>query len=71
MYLITGATGFIGFHISRKLLEQGHKVIGIDNLNHYYDVKLKKKRLNLLKNYQNFSFFKCDLKIFSARFTLL
>ena len=62
MYLITGAIGFIGFHISIKLLEQGHKVIGIDNLNHYYDVKLKKKRLNLLKNYQNFSFFKCDLK---------
>ena len=46
--LITGVAGFIGFHVTKKLLERGDKVIGIDNLNSYYSVKLKKARLKLL-----------------------
>jgi len=55
-YLITGCAGFIGFHLSKKLLQQENKVIGVDNLNDYYDPKLKKVRLNILRRYNNFSF---------------
>ena len=58
--LITGSCGFIGFHISLNLLKKGKKVIGIDNLNNYYDPKLK-KRFNILKKFKNFSFYKYDL----------
>ena len=46
--LVTGAAGFIGFHLCKKLLKEGFNVIGIDNLNTYYDVDLKKSRLKLL-----------------------
>ena len=46
--VITGAAGFIGFHLSKQLLSEGYEVIGIDNLNDYYDVHLKKERLKLL-----------------------
>ncbi|QHT48016.1 NAD-dependent epimerase/dehydratase family protein [Bacillus sp. SB49] len=60
-YLVTGAAGFIGYYLSKKLLEQGCKVIGIDNVNDYYDVKLKHKRLELLKPYNAFTFVKGDL----------
>ena len=59
--LVTGAAGFIGFHLSRKLLSQGYRVIGIDNLNTYYDVQLKKDRLALLTSEQNFAFHNTDL----------
>ena len=59
--LITGSCGFIGFHISLNLLKKGKKVIGIDNLNNYYDPKLKKKRFDILKKFKNFSFYKYDL----------
>lgn len=59
--LVTGAAGFIGYHLSNRLLGEGHKVIGIDNLNDYYDVFLKKSRLNLLKEHSNFNFYKSDL----------
>ena len=52
--LVTGCAGFIGMHISEKLLKKNYKVIGIDNLNNYYDVKIKKSRLNILKKYKNF-----------------
>ena len=45
--IVTGSAGFIGFHLANKLLTLKHKVYGIDNLNHYYDIKLKKKRLNI------------------------
>lgn len=55
-YLVTGAAGFIGFYLSKRLLEQGCKVIGIDNLNDYYDVKLKYARLELLKPFEQFTF---------------
>ncbi len=54
--LITGCAGFIGFHLSRRLLEQGFQIIGIDNLNDYYDRRLKFDRLELLKKYDHFSF---------------
>lgn len=59
--LITGAAGFIGFHLSKKLLEQGIQVIGFDNLNNYYDVNLKTARLAILEKYACFTFFKGDL----------
>ena len=57
--LITGAGGFIGFHLTKKLLEK-YYIVGIDNLNEYYDVNLKKERLKLLKH-KNFKFIKCDI----------
>ena len=60
-YLITGGVGFIGFHLSKRLLEQGAKVIGFDNMNDYYDVKLKEDRLAILDTYDNYSFMKGDL----------
>ena len=60
--LITGSAGFIGYNLAKNLLEKkGFKVIGIDNFNDYYDVKLKKKRNILLKKYKNFSFYKLDI----------
>ena len=60
--LVTGAAGFIGFHVSKDLLKRNFKVIGLDNMNNYYSVKLKKKRLNLLKKFKKFKFFKIDIK---------
>jgi UDP-glucuronate 4-epimerase len=59
--LITGAAGFIGFHLSNYLLKKKHYVTGIDNLNKYYDVALKKNRLAILKKFKNFFFYKIDL----------
>jgi len=59
--LITGAAGFIGFHLSKRLLDDGHTVIGIDNLNNYYDPKLKENRLAILLKYPNFTFHKIDI----------
>ena len=59
--LITGAAGFIGMHLSEKLLQKNFVVVGIDNLNDYYDVRLKKERIKNLKNYKNFHFHKVDL----------
>ena len=58
--LVTGVAGFIGYHVSKRLLEKKIKVIGIDNLNSYYDVKLKKDRLRLLKK-NKLEFYKIDL----------
>ncbi|MGD6968558.1 GDP-mannose 4,6-dehydratase [Rossellomorea vietnamensis] len=60
-YLITGAAGFIGYYLSKKLLELGCKVIGIDNINDYYDVNLKFTRLEDLEPYKNFSFIRGDI----------
>ena len=60
-YLITGAAGFIGFYLSKKLLEKGCKVIGIDNINDYYDINLKYSRLEQLKPFKNFTFIKADI----------
>jgi UDP-glucuronate 4-epimerase len=60
-YLVTGAAGFIGFFLSKHLLEQGCKVIGIDNINDYYDVRLKYARLDRLKPFNRFTFIKGDI----------
>lgn len=60
-YLITGAAGFIGFFLSKKLLDQGCRVIGIDNINDYYDVNLKYDRLEKLKPSDKFTFIKGDI----------
>ncbi|QDU99026.1 NAD-dependent epimerase [Lignipirellula cremea] len=54
--LVTGAAGFIGYHVSRRLLERGDSVLGLDNLNDYYDVRLKQDRLNLLLEQPGFQF---------------
>ena len=59
--LVTGAAGFIGYHLSKRLLQNGCHVTGIDNLNPYYDVRLKKARLERLTPFENFSFYKMDL----------
>ena len=64
-YLITGAAGFVGFHLCKRLIIEGEKVIGIDNLNDYYDIKLKKNRINYLGKLpceiDNWNFVEVDL----------
>lgn len=60
--LVTGAAGFIGFHVAQKLLERGDSVVGLDNLNDYYDVSLKEARLAQLQGQPNFTFIKADLQ---------
>ncbi len=59
--LVTGAAGFIGFHLTIYLLKRGDEVVGFDNLNTYYEIKLKKDRLAILSNHQNFTFVQADL----------
>ena len=59
--LITGTAGFVGFYLSKKILELGNSIIGVDNLNNYYDVNLKQTRLNKLKEYDNFIFIQSDI----------
>ena len=60
--LVTGAAGFIGFHLCRKLLETGNRVVGLDNLNPYYDVSLKKARLERLQSHKGFFFYKANIE---------
>ena len=60
-YFITGSAGFIGFYLAQSLLKQGAEVIGLDNLNDYYEVSFKEERLALLKEHKNFTFIKGDL----------
>ncbi len=59
--LVTGAAGFIGLHVASRLLARGDEVIGLDNLNPYYDPTLKEARLAILKKQARFSFEKVDL----------
>jgi UDP-glucuronate 4-epimerase len=60
--LVTGCAGFIGWRVSKKLLGEGHQVVGIDNLNDYYDVRLKQYRLEDLKAHKNFIFYQGDIE---------
>ena len=59
--LVTGAAGFIGFHVARRLLDEGRRVVGLDNINHYYDPALKRARLDILRRDPGFSFMQTDL----------
>src|SRR5882724_4219831 len=59
--LVTGAAGFIGFHVAQRLLSNGRRVVGLDILNNYYDPKLKEARLEILKRHPDFTFVKLDL----------
>ena len=61
LILVTGSAGFIGFHLSRALCQQGLHVVGVDNLNNYYDVKLKQSRLGILQKTEGFTFRMADL----------
>lgn len=69
-YLVTGAAGFIGFFLSKALLDKGEQVIGLDNLNDYYEVSLKESRLAVLKKYENFQFYRVDLADKEAVFAI-
>lgn len=60
-YLVTGATGFIGMYTAKRLLEKGYQVVGLDNLNSYYELELKQYRLAKLSSYKKFSFVQLDL----------
>lgn len=68
--LVTGCAGFIGFHLSKKLLESGQEVVGIDNVNDYYSVELKQDRLALLNNFDLFKFYQKDLCDLPALLTI-
>jgi len=63
--LVTGVAGFIGFHLAKKLIEQGHEIVGIDNINDYYDTNLKKSRLSILES-ENFEFNELDINQVSS-----
>jgi len=60
-YLVTGAAGFIGYHLCKRLCEEGIEVIGIDNMNSYYELSLKEARLKSLEEFKNFKFYKIDI----------
>ena len=62
MFLVSGSAGFIGYHLCNALLKKNFKVVGVDNYDSYYDIKLKKKRCSILKKYKNFIFYKRDIR---------
>jgi len=64
--LVTGSAGFIGFHLSKSLLNDGDEILGVDNLNNYYSPALKDKRLKILQDYPNFQFSKTDISDFNS-----
>ncbi|SPT62305.1 UDP-glucose 4-epimerase [Aerococcus viridans] len=59
--LVTGAAGFVAAFLSKELLENGHKVVGVDNINDYYDIRLKEERLKMLEDFELFTFIKMDI----------
>ena len=61
-YLVTGAAGFIGSRVANQLLDAGHEVHGVDNMNDYYDVRIKEYRLGLLEGRPGFSFHRLDIE---------
>ena len=69
--LVTGAAGFIGYHVAKALLERGERVVGIDNLNEYYDVRLKEARLAGLRAFPGFDFAKLDVADREGVFTMV
>lgn len=69
--LVTGVAGFIGFHVARSLLDRGERVIGIDNLNDYYDISLKEARLERLCHHRAFTFAKLDVAVRDSVFDLI
>src|ERR1700748_2306906 len=69
--LVTGAAGFIGFHVAKALLERGERIIGVDNLNEYYDVSLKEARLAKLCAFSGFDFAKLDVADRDGVFTVV
>jgi len=71
MIVVTGCAGFIGFHLTKNLLEKNKKVIGIDIIDKYYDPKKKKDRLKILNKYKNFKFFKIDLNKYDLVYSKL
>jgi len=71
MIVVTGCAGFIGFHLTKNLLEKNKKVIGIDIIDKYYDPKKKKNSLKILKKYKNFKFFKIDLNKYDLIYSKL
>ena len=64
--LVTGCAGFIGFHLTQKLIKDKNKVFGVDNLNNYYDRRLKINRLDILKKNKNFNFKNIDISNFRS-----
>ncbi|MCA9487309.1 NAD-dependent epimerase/dehydratase family protein [Candidatus Woesearchaeota archaeon] len=70
-YIVTGSAGFIGFHLCLRLLKEGHRVIGIDNMTSYYDVRMKEKRNELLLSYPSFQFEQIDFGNFDSLFQLI
>ena len=60
--LVTGAAGFIGYHVSKRLLESDYEVVGLDNINDYYAINLKKDRLKNLEDYKRFVFYDNNLE---------
>ena len=68
--LVTGSAGFIGFHLAQRLLSEGFQVVGIDNLNDYYDVNLKKDRLKQLEQFPDFRFQQADLNTWTPGLSL-
>jgi UDP-glucuronate 4-epimerase len=69
--IVTGAAGFIGYHVAAALLARGERVVGVDNMNGYYEVSLKDARLALLQKHPNFTFVRADISDRDAMFAMV